>query len=262
MSSLRINELKFNYSNRVVFKNISFSLRKGKTLSIIGESGSGKTTLLRILNGELEYEGEVSIDGLLVNKDNFDELKYKLAVVYDYNNFLNEVVKDELRYSLEHMNIDPKDITERIEELNLFFSIKKIFNKPISILSTNDKVLIKILSYAIYCPMYLAIDDLLSYLDEKTKLLLLNYLNYKNITLINVTSDMEDTIYTDYTLCLYRGIIAIDGKTIDVLKEEKLIKRLGFSLPFYLDLSIQLKLYNLIKKTYLNKEGLIKELWK
>ena len=103
---------------------------------------------------------------------------------------------------------------------------------------------------------------MLVFLDEKTKLLLLNYLNYRNILLINVTSDIEDTLYTDYTICLYNGIIAIDGKTLEVLKEEKLLKRLGFALPFYLDLSIQLKLYGLIKRTYLNKEGLINELWK
>lgn len=262
MSSLRINELKFSYSNKSVFNGINFTLRKDKTLSIIGLSGTGKTTLLKILNGELVYEGKVFIDDVEVRKENFDELKYKIAVIYDYSHFLNEVVIDELRYSLEHINMDPKEINNRLEEINMFFNIKKYYNKPISILSTSDKVLIKILSYAVFSPSYLAIDDLLSYLDEKTKLLLLNYLNYKNILLINVTSDMEDVLYTDYTLCLYKGIIAIDGKSLDVIKEEKLLKRLGFNLPFYTDLSIQLKLYGLIKKNYLNKEGLVKELWK
>jgi hypothetical protein len=63
-------------------------------------------------------------------------------------------------------------------------------------------------------------------------------------------------------LCLFNGINAIDGKTLDVLKNEKILKRLGFSLPFMLDLSIQLELYGLINKTYLNKEGLVKNLWK
>ena len=262
MSNLRINDLVFFYNDRRIFNKISFTLRKGKTLSIIGASSSGKTTLLRILNGELEYEGEVSLDGIIINKENGPLLREKIAVVFDDNFYLNEVVKDELRYSLEQLNMEPNEIGNRIDELNMFFNIKKILNKPISVLSTNDKVLIKILSYAIYNPMYLAIDDLLIYLNEKTKLLLLNYLNYKKILLINVTSDMEDTLFTDYTLCLYKGIIAIDGKSLDVLNEEKLIKRLGFSLPFYLDLSIQLKLYKLIKKNYLNKEGLVKELWK
>ena len=111
-------------------------------------------------------------------------------------------------------------------------------------------------------PSYLALDDLLIYLNTRTKILLLNYLNSKNIMLINVTSNMEDVLYTDYILCLYKGISAIDGKTLDVLKEEKVLKRLGFSLPFMVDISIQLKLYDLIKKIYLNKEEMVKNLWK
>ena len=77
-----------------------------------------------------------------------------------------------------------------------------------------------------------------------------------------VTSNVEDTLFTDYTLVLYNKINAIDGKTLEVLKEEKILKRLGLNIPFYLDLSIQLKLYGLINKTYLNKEDLVKHLWK
>ena len=69
---------------------------------------------------------------------------------------------------------------------------------------------------------------------------------------ILVTTDMEDVLYTDYIMCLYDGISAIDGKTLEVLKNEKLLKRLGFNLPFMLDLSIQLELYGLLNKSYLN----------
>ena len=262
MSNIRISELSFSYSDKEVFSNLNFTLRKDKTLSIIGPSGSGKTTLLRILNGELPYEGKIVVSNIGVSNDNFEELRSKIAVVYNNNEYFNELVKDELRFSLENLNISPKEIKERIGELDEFFGIKKIFNKPIEILSINDKVLVKILSYAIYYPEYLAIDDLLIYLNERTKILLLNYLNYKNIKLIMVTSNVEDTLFTDYTLVLYNKINAIDGKTLEVLKEEKILKRLGLNIPFYLDLSIQLKLYGLINKTYLNKEDLVKHLWK
>ena len=111
-------------------------------------------------------------------------------------------------------------------------------------------------------PSYIAIDDLLIDLNLRTKILLLNYLNSKHITLINVTTNMEDVLYTDYILCLYDGINALDGKTLDVLNNEKILKRLGFDLPFMIDLSIQLKLYGLIDRTYLNMEDLVNNLWK
>lgn len=263
MGNIKFKNLKFSYDNQhEIFRDVNFTLRKGKTLSIIGTPSSGKTTLLRILNGELEYDGEVLINGVDVNKDNFLALRRCIAVVYRESSFINELVKDELRYSLENINVDPKEINARIVELNEYFGINKILNKQINNLNLNDRTLVKILSYAVMEPTYLALDDLLIDLNTRTKILLLNYLNSKNIMLVNVTTEIEDVLYTDYILCLYDGINAIDGKTLDVLKNEKILKRLGFSLPFMVDLSIQLELYGLINKTYLNKEAMVKSLWK
>lgn len=263
MGNIRIKSLKFSYENTTeVFRDLNFYLRKGKTLSIIGISGSGKTTLLKILNGELPYEGEVLINGIDVKEENFDALRKCIAVVFRDSSFLTDTVRTELKYSLENMNVDPQEIKEKINEVNEYFGINKLLNKTIGSLSFNDCTLVKILSYALMEPTYLALDDLLDDLNTRTKILLLNYLNSKNIMLINVTTNMEDTLYTDYTLCLYNGISAIDGKTLDVLNNEKLLKRLGLSLPFMIDLSIQLQLYGLIQKVYLNKEAMVKNLWK
>ncbi|MGN1338029.1 MAG: ATP-binding cassette domain-containing protein [Candidatus Coprovivens sp.] len=262
MAGIKIKKLKFSYDNINVFSNLNFILRKGQSLSIIGPSGSGKTTLLKLFNGDLNYEGELSINSIPVCEDNFDKLKNNISVIFRDSNFLCQTVKEELSYILEQNNISSKEIKNRIDEIDKYFNIKKILNKNISDLCTNDQYLIKILSYAIIYPTYLAIDDLFLYLNNRTEILLLNYLNSNNITLINVTSDMEDVLYTDYILCLYDGISAIDGKTLDVLSNEKILKRLGFSLPFMVDLSIQLQAYDLISKMYLNKEVMVKNLWK
>lgn len=263
MGNIRIKNLEFSYNDKqTVFKDVNFFLKKDKTLSIIGPSASGKTTLLKILNGELEYKGEVIINGVLVNNGNFDALRKCIAVVFKDTTHLSDTVKAELRYPLENMNLSPAEIRNRINEMNEYFSINKILNKKIDSLNSNDQTLVKILSYAIMYPSYIALDDLLIDLDLRTKILLLNYFNSKNITLINVTSNMEDVLFTDYILCLYNGINAIDGKTLEVLKNEKVLKRLGFDLPFMIDLSIQLQLYELINKVYLNKEALVKDLWK
>ena len=125
-----------------------------------------------------------------------------------------------------------------------------------------QKILIKIICETINYTSYIAFDDLLIYLDFRTKILILNYLTEKNITLINVTSDMEDVLFTDYILCLYDGISAIDGKTLDVLNNEQLLRRLGFNLPFVADLSSQLKSYGMVDKIYINDELLVNKLWK
>ena len=263
MSNLKITNLKFSYDDKnYIFKDLNFTLRKDKTLSIIGIPNSGKTTLLKILTGELDYEGSVLVNGISVSKANINAVRRSIVAVYRESSFINDLVIEELRHPMENMNIAPSEINAAISEINDYFNINRILKKKIDDLNLNDRTLVKILSYALVNPSYIALDDLLIDLDTRTKILLLNYLNSKEIRLINVTSNMEDVLYTDYILCLYNGISAIDGRTLDVLDNEKILKRLGFDLPFMVDLSIQLQLYGLINKSYLNKEGMVDALWK
>ncbi len=262
MSNIKIKNLQFSYKKTQIFKGLTFSLKKDKTLSIIGASGSGKTTLLKILSGELDFLGDVRINDKKVSKIDFQKLDLDIAVVYKDYNFVCKTVKDELVYYLKKAFVQIEEVKRRIKDLNNFFDIKDLLNKSVQDLTISDRVLIKILALALLKPSYLAIDNLLTDLYPRTKVLLLNYLNSNNILLINVTSDMEEVLYTDYVLCLYDGISAIDGKTLDVLGNERILKRLGFSLPFMVDLSLQLKDYGLIDKVYLNKESMVKDLWK
>lgn len=262
MSNIKIKNLQFSYEKTQIFKGLTFSLKKDKTLSIIGASGSGKTTLLKILSGELDFLGDVRINDKKVSKIDFQKLDLDIAVVYKDYNFVCKTVKDELVYYLKKAFVQIEEVKRRIKDLNSFFDIKDLLNKSVQDLTISDRVLIKILALALLKPSYLAIDNLLTDLYPRTKVLLLNYLNSNNILLINVTSDMEEVLYTDYVLCLYDGISAIDGKALDVLGNERILKRLGFSLPFMVDLSLQLKDYGLIDKVYLNKESMVKDLWK
>lgn len=262
MSNIKIKNLQFSYEKTQIFKGLTFSLKKDKTLSIIGASGSGKTTLLKILSGELDFLGDVRINDKKISKIDFQKLDLDIAVVYKDYNFVCKTVKDELVYYLKKAFVQIEEVKRRIKDLNDFFDIKDLLNKSVQDLTISDRVLIKILALALLKPSYLAIDNLLTDLYPRTKVLLLNYLNSNNILLINVTSDMEEVLYTDYVLCLYDGISAIDGKTLDVLGNERILKRLGFSLPFMVDLSLQLKDYGLIDKVYLNKESMVKDLWK
>jgi len=95
--------------------------------------------------------------------------------------------------------------------------------------------------------------------DELDKLF--NYLKKNNIIFINITNNIELCLYTDYLIIFNKKDIILEGNTMDVLKNEKLIKRVGLQLPFIIELSFLLKDYGLIKETYLNKESLMNALW-
>lgn len=96
--------------------------------------------------------------------------------------------------------------------------------------------------------------------DELEKLYA--YLNSNNILFINVTNNMEEVLFTRYLMIYDTENILAEGNTLYLLSNEKLIKRLGFKLPFIIELSIYLRDYNLTNKIYLDKESLVGDLWK
>lgn len=89
-----VRNLHFAYRDKPILKGISFSIKKGDTLSILGANGSGKSTLLSIMLGFLKFKGEVLIEGKSVSEYGKRDLAKMIAYVpqthapsYDYSVF-------------------------------------------------------------------------------------------------------------------------------------------------------------------------------
>ena len=67
MNIIEIKNLNFNYNDKQIFKDFNLNIKKSSFTTIIGLNGSGKSTLIRILLGLLDYNGEIKIDGLILN---------------------------------------------------------------------------------------------------------------------------------------------------------------------------------------------------
>lgn len=96
-------------------------------------------------------------------------------------------------------------------------------------------------------------------LDEKMEIFKL--LKKQNISYINVTSNVEDALYSDYVIVYDQNKKVLEGNKNEVLKEEKTLKRLGYGLPFVVDLSIQLNYYDIFNKVYYDLDELVRALW-
>lgn len=115
-------------------------------------------------------------------------------------------------------------------------------------------------------------DDLLTYpkvifyevLDKKREeeiKELFSLLKEHHIDYINVTNNHEQVLLTDYLIIYDKEKVLIEGSTLEVLKQEKLLKRLGIVLPFMVELSLLLQDYGLIKDIYLDYNSLEHALW-
>ena len=111
-------------------------------------------------------------------------------------------------------------------------------------------------------PLFLAIDEIFSLLEESDKEKLINYVRDNKITLLNVVNNLNDTLYGDKIYILENFVLVMEGDTITVLKTDNILKRMGFAIPPSIDLSTQLIHYNVLDKIYTSKEKLVNALWK
>lgn len=207
----------------------------------------------------------------------YDKYKFNLydinsSIIYNDDRIKNKILS---LLSLEDFNYIDSNITrynifvKKYLEINEFkmnfipyFKLENLLNKNLSSLDLSNIIYLKIVTRIINNHSIIIFDDALSYLNEEQKRKIISYLNKNNMTYVNITSNVEDVLFNNYLIVLTNSGVAIEGGTISVLSEEKILKRLGFNLPFVFDLSLQLKSYGIINKTYLSIDGLVNDLWK
>lgn len=231
MKKIKILNLNYGYEN-TLFDNLNLEI-KSKTLNtLIGPNGSGKTTLSLILAG-------------LIKTDN---------VYFDEEKANNKELNKKIIYINEFSKIKKvKIVDEKINKI-----IKPILNKKNK--TKQEQVIINILMSISEKPELLILDDVLSIIDNKQKII--EIIKKEKITLINITNNIEESLYTDNIIILNNKKIIINSKKEKVLEQEKLLKENNISLPFMVDLSNKLKFYNLIEEPILDMDEMVDKLWK
>lgn len=250
----------FGYDNSNCFNDFNMEIEEGDFISLIGPSGSGKTTLLKMLCHKLPND-TCFYNGESFSKCDVSELKKNIIVIFDLP-FTEKTVHEEMIKNLRVLNFSPAEIDEQYREFANKFGIYEIDELDPNKLSWHDKYLIKILRYLIVRPRFLAIDCLFSNLTEEKKRAVVDYIKSENITVLNITTDLSDTLFGNKIFVLENFVLILEGSTITVLKTDTLLKRLGFDLPLAVDLSIELNHYDILKDIYIDKSKLVEALWK
>lgn len=241
------------------FKNLDIKIKRGELIGVVGPTGSGKTYLLKMLSGRVKNNC-IYIDNKMIDKYNSDYKKNNIVTVFNDDIYNTDSVNCELKYYLERLNVI--DIENRLNYFKDYFNLDNIYCDSFDNLSISDSVYIKILSLLIINPCIFAIDDLLTYLNNERKNRILNYIIDNNITLINITTNMEELTYMDKVLIINKGTKEIFDKTEVVLNNENVFNSLGLSLPFIYDINNLLKSYDLINENHIIYKELVDVLWK
>ncbi len=229
-----------NYKKRWIFSNFNFNFIEGIPVCLIGSEASGKSSLLKMVKNEISYTGSILCDE-------------PCEVILDFH------LEDDISI-YEYLNIKNMDRVFQ-QDLQNFLKLK---NYSYSVLKLNEVYQLKVClcKYLFQCPRFLFVDDFLHILSLEDRELFFQMALKYGITLFYVTSSMEDVLFFPYLVVLGRDGILLEGSTLKVLKEEKIMKRLGYSLPFIVDLSLQLISYELITDICCNFKELRSKVWK
>ena len=249
---------KYRYSEDIIF-----NLNEKEFVSIIGNNND--LIIHTLLHGHKNCN--IFIGDKEINLKNMDIIRRRMSfVLYKHlNTFVGETVEDEIAFGLESLAMSKEDIRVLLQNQSRIFKLDHLLDKDPNSLGSSDKVKMKILSSIIINPKVIVIDNIMCELDYKDKLLVFDIL--KEFTdnggiVINFTNDIEETLYGNKIIIIYDKKLICDGKTLSVLNEEKILKRLGLGLPFTVELSKYLMDYGVISKYALTNEKLVGEIWK
>ena len=252
---IKIEKLNFKYNDNLIINNLDLEIDKGSFVSIIGRSGSGKSTLIKILTGLcLNYDGYVNIDGYNLSEFYLKEIRRKIGVVFDNpdNHFVSETVIDDLAFSLENLQYSKDDVTNSINEIAKIFKIEDILYSEPRNLTNSEKQKVAIAGSLIFNPKILILDESLHQLtpsDKKDILSILKkYQKERNLTIIMITHNLENTLYSDRIVVLENGSIYLDGSLEEVYSHRQKLSKLKLNLPFMIKLS-----YRLIEEGFIDK---------
>lgn len=245
----------------IKFIDFDLEIKLTNFINIIGPPASGKTTLLKMLINQI-YNPNILIDDKPIEDYDINFKRKNLVACFHDLNFNTEYVKEELIYYQEKAGINKEDSFSNLNKFIKYFNLEEISEVKIIFLTEAEKALVKILSLLIINPKIIGIDTLLSYLKEENKLKIIKYTKENKISVLNITSESEELLLGTHIIVLDNFKVESYDTTKETLKKEKLLLRLGYDLPFIINLSNGLNYYDLFKKTYYDNSSLVEYLWK
>ena len=209
---LKVEINSFAYSEKTILKNVSFTLKPGEHLSILGESGCGKSTLLHLIYGLLHLEnGSIFYNGkklLGPTKALIAGEPFMKLVAQEFNIMPFTTVAENLGSHLS--GLDEEKDKKRIDELLEVVEMESFKNTMVKNLSGGQKQRVALAKALANEPEILLLDEPFSNIDvfrkNKLRRKIFNYLKEKNISCITATHDNEEALsFSDQILMLKNG---------------------------------------------------------
>ena len=271
MNKIELKNICFSYSRdeSEVVRHVSFKVREGSYVSVVGHNGSGKSTLARLIIGLLApNEGEIYIDDELLTNKSVRKLRKKIGLVFQNpdNQFIGATVEDDIAFGLENRRVPRNEMQEIINNYAKRVGMELFLTKEPSRLSGGQKQRVAIAGALALNPEILILDEATSMLDPKGKSDIRGLINEMkrnnpNLTILSITHDVEEAFDSDEVLVLNKGELAFKGKPKEVFSNRKVLESLNLEMPFIMDLKDKIKNENIDIDNCENIDDIAEVLW-
>lgn len=269
--SVDVKHLNFKYdkaSEDYTLKDVSFHVKQGEWLSIIGHNGSGKSTTVRLIDGLLEAEsGEIIVNGQTLTPETVWEVRRQIGMVFQNpdNQFVGSTVADDVAFGLENQGIPHEEMVKRVNEALEMVGMSAFKDKEPARLSGGQKQRVAIAGVLALRPTLMILDEATSMLDPEGRLELIETIkrirNQHQLTVISITHDLDEVALSDRVLVMKQGQIESQVSPAELFARQDL-PALGLDRPFTTQVLQALGETDLaIGATYLTEKELEDSLW-
>ena len=230
-SILKVERLSVSYGdNPAIIEDLSFSLKKGERLAIVGKNGAGKSTLAKALCGFVPSQGKLTYKGQDISQDSIAERSERIGfVLQNPNQMISQtMIFDEVALGLRLRGIEETEVEERVHEVLKTCGLFSFRKWPISALSFGQKKRVTIASILVLKPEIIILDEPTAGQDYKTYTDIMNFLDSlqkQGHTIVMITHDMQLMLeYSDRCLVVVEGEIIADDKPVTILNQKDLLE--------------------------------------
>lgn len=268
---IEVRNLKYKYdseSENYTLNDVSFQVKKGEWLSIVGHNGSGKSTSVRLIDGLLEAEsGDIIISGDKLIAENVWEKRRQIGMVFQNpdNQFVGATVEDDVAFGLENQGLAYDLMVERVQQALELVGMQDFKEREPARLSGGQKQRVAVAGVVALRPDIIILDEATSMLDPEGRLDLIQTVkkikDKNQLTVISITHDLDEIALSDRVLVMKEGQVESTATPRELFSREDL-EELGLDQPFVNQVKAALRQSGFsLPGSYLTEKELQDQLW-